>query len=81
MRMPPAIRKTILTAHVVTSVGWAGALAVFLAHSLLAWSSTDPEVVRVASLAMATSAWLVILPLALAALVTGIFQALTTQWG
>lgn len=57
--MRPGTRKSLLTVHVVASVGWIGALAVFLAHAFAAWSSTDAQIVRAASLAMAASAWLV----------------------
>lgn len=31
--MAPRIRKLALTAHVTPSVGWLGALAVFLVHA------------------------------------------------
>ena len=79
MRM--AFRKALLTAHVVSSVGWIGALMVFMAHAALAVSSEDREVVRAACFAMASSAWLVILPLAIATVVTGVIQALNTSWG
>ena len=34
MSMTPPLRKLALTAHVSASVGWLGALAVFLAHAL-----------------------------------------------
>ena len=59
MRM--AFRKALLTAHVVSSVGWIGALMVFMAHAALAVSSEEREVVRAACFAMASSAWFVIL--------------------
>lgn len=34
MSMSPRIRKLALTAHVVASVGWLGAIGVFMAHAL-----------------------------------------------
>ena len=79
--MTPHIRKLMLTAHVTTSVGWIGALAVFLAHALASSISKDEQMVRAASLAMGLSAWFVILPLSLASLSTGLVQALSTAWG
>jgi hypothetical protein len=71
-------RKLILTLHIATSLAWAGALAVFLAHALASLAADDVQVVRALSFAMAVTAWLVILPLCLASLGTGIAQALGT---
>lgn len=81
MTMAPRLRKLTLTAHVTCSVGWLGALAVFLAHALASLISQDEQMVRAASLAMGLTAWVVILPLSLASLTTGLVQALGTAWG
>jgi hypothetical protein len=81
MTMPPPIRKLTLTAHVIASVGWLGALAVFLAHALANLISRDEQMVRAACLAMGLTAWFVIMPLSLASLITGLVQALGTAWG
>lgn len=81
MIMTSNIRKLMLTFHVTASIGWAGALAVFLAHSLVSLSNQDPAVVRAACLMMGITAWFVILPLAATSLVTGLVQALGTAWG
>lgn len=81
MIMKPSLRKFALTAHVTASVGWVGALAVFFAHALAGWISADVQLVRAVSIAMAITAWFVILPLSLASLLTGIIQALGTAWG
>ena len=81
MLMSPAVRKLALTTHVAASVGWVGALAVFLAHALANLSSNDEHIVRATAIAMSLTAWLVILPLSLAAVATGILQALGTAWG
>jgi len=81
MAITPPLRKLALTAHVTTSVGWLGALAVFLAHALASLISQDEQMVRAASLAMGLTAWFVILPLSLASLTTGLVQALGTAWG
>jgi hypothetical protein len=81
MKLSPNARKVLLTAHVATSVGWAGALAVFLAHAVASQSSQDPQIIRAAAIAMAVSAWFVILPMSIGALVTGVLQALGTAWG
>lgn len=81
MTMPPALRKLTLTTHVTASVGWLGALAVFLAHALASLFSQDEQMVRAVSLAMGLTAWFVILPLSLATLISGLMQALGTAWG
>jgi hypothetical protein len=81
MVMSPSIRKLALTAHVISSIGWIGALAVFLAHSIVSVTSDDVQIVRAACLAMGLSAWFVILPFSLASLATGLLQAVGTAWG
>jgi len=81
MTMTPALRKLTLTTHVTASVGWLGALAVFLAHAIASLFSQDEQMVRAASLAMGLTAWFVVLPLSLASLITGLVQALGTAWG
>lgn len=81
MTMSQPIRKLTLATHVTASVAWIGALAVFFAHALAGLLSEDEQIVRAMSLAMGISAWFVILPLALASLVTGLVQALGTAWG
>lgn len=79
--MTPAFRKLALTVHIIASVGWVGAVAVFLAHAIASTSSQDALLVRAACLAMGLTAWFVILPLSLTSLVTGLVQALGTAWG
>ena len=81
MLMSPSVRKFSLTAHVLSSVGWVGALAVFLAHSIVSVASHDVQLVRAACLAMGLTAWFVILPFSLVSLATGLLQALGTAWG
>lgn len=79
--MTPSARKLMLTIHLTTSVGWAGALAVFLAHAIVSLASHDDQIVRAASIAMGLTAWFVIVPLSFASFVSGIVQALGTAWG
>jgi hypothetical protein len=77
----PALRKLTLTAHVVSSVGWLGAVAAFLALAIASSASSDAQTVRSAASAMELTGWFVLVPLAIASLVTGLFQSLTTTWG
>jgi uncharacterized membrane protein len=81
MMMPPPLRKCALAAHVTASVGWLGAVAAFLALALAGLYSADPQTVRGSYLAMQVTTLFVVLPLCLAALITGLIQALGTSWG
>jgi hypothetical protein len=81
MTMRPRLRKAILTAHVVSSVGWLGAVVAYLALDIAAVTSPDVQVVRSAYLTMDLTVRSVILPLALAAVLIGIVNALGTPWG
>jgi hypothetical protein len=81
MTMTPRLRKFTLTAHIVSSVGWLGSVAAFLAPAVAGLTSRDVQIVRSAYLAMELIGWYVIVPLCLASLVTGLIQALGTQWG
>jgi uncharacterized membrane protein len=81
MLMPPRVRKFALTAHVTASVGWIGAVVVFLALAVIGLTSQDADTVRGAYLVMEPAARFVLVPLALASLLTGLIQSLGTTWG
>jgi hypothetical protein len=81
MIMPPALRKFALAAHVTSSVGWIGAVAVFLAVAAIGLTSRDEQTVRGAYLVMEPAAWSVLVPLAFASLITGLVMSLGTMWG
>ncbi|WP_222841501.1 MULTISPECIES: hypothetical protein [Hymenobacter] len=81
MTLSPLLRKFMLTAHITFSVGWLGAVAVFLALAITGLTSEDALLVRTAYLAMGLSGWLIIVPSSLGALLTGVVQALGTPWG
>lgn len=81
MTMTPRLRKFALTAHVVSSVGWLGAVVSFLALALVGVTSNDNQMVRSAYLAMELTTLFVMVPLAIASLVTGLVQSLGTTWG
>lgn len=74
-------RKIVLTTHVVTSIGWFGAVAAFLVLSLVGVGSTDQELVRAAYLAMKVIVWSIIVPFAALSLGSGIVSSLLTKWG
>jgi hypothetical protein len=80
MTMTPGLRKFALAVHLTFSVGWIGAVAAYLALGISAATSQDAETVRAAWIAMELTGWFVIVPLALAALLTGLVMALGTPW-
>ena len=81
MTMPPRLRKAVLTAHVVTSVGWLGAVLAYIALDVAAVAGTDAAKVRAAYLAMEVTALNAIIPLAIASVLIGVVNALGTSWG
>lgn len=78
--MPPGLRKFALTAHVISSVGWLGAVLTFLALTITGLRSQDAQTVRVVYLAAWPITWFAIVPLALTSLLTGLIQSLGTKW-
>jgi uncharacterized membrane protein len=81
MNMSRGVRKLALTSHVVSSVGWLGAVTAFLALAVVGITSDDAQTVRGAYLVMEPAAWFVLVPLAFASLLTGLIQSLGTTWG
>ena len=79
--MTPALRKFVLTAHIISSVGWLGSVAVFLALSIAGLTSSDAQRIRAAYVAMDLTGWFVIVPLSFASLVTGLINSLGSTWG
>jgi len=75
------LRRLALTAHVVASVGWLGALTAFLVLAIVGLTSRDPDLVRGVYLASEPLARYAIVPLAIAALATGVIESLITSWG
>ena len=81
MTMAPRLRKFALAAHITLAVGWIGAVAGYIALDVAAATSQDAQTLRAAYLAMELIAWYVIVPLALASLLTGLVMSLGTKWG
>ncbi|SEH04154.1 hypothetical protein SAMN05444920_1802 [Nonomuraea solani] len=79
--MAPPLRKLALTAHITASVGWLGAVLVFLALAIAGLTSPDAPTIRAVYVAMQPAAWYALLPLAGASLLTGLIQSLGTTWG
>lgn len=81
MVMSPRLRKLALSAHLTFSIGWIGAVLAYLTLGIAAVTSNDVQTVRAAWTAMELTGWNVIVPLALASLLTGIVMGLGTKWG
>ena len=81
MIMTPGVRKLALTAHLAFSVGWIGAVVAYLALVVTALIRADAQTVRAAWIAMELIGWYVIVPLAIASLLTGLVMSLGTKWG
>ena len=79
--MTPRVRKAALFAHATSSVGWIGAVAVFLVVAVIGMTSDDAQTVRGVYLVIEPAAWRVLLPLAIASLVSGLVMSLGTAWG
>ncbi len=67
--------------HIAVSVGWIGAIGGYLALDVTTFVSDDAVLLRAAYVGMGLIAGWVILPLALAALVTGVLVSVGTKWG
>ena len=81
MIMSASFRKFALTIHITCSVGWIGAVITYLVLVIAAMTRHDNEILRAAWLVMALIGWFAIVPLSLAATLTGLMMALGTKWG
>ena len=79
--MTPRLSKAMLTSHITFSVGWLGAVVVFLVLAITGLTSQDNQLARSSLIAMELSAWFVIVPFCLTSLFTGLVQAIGTKWG
>jgi hypothetical protein len=79
--MSPRIRKLALTSHVTFSVGWLGAVLAYLVVAIAGLTSLDVQLVKGTYVTMHLMAWFVIVPCAIAALLSGLVQSLGTEWG
>lgn len=79
--MKPGVRKFALSVHLTASVGWIGAVIAYIGLGSAAVNSPNDETIRSAWVAMEVIGSYVIIPLAVASLVTGLIMALGTKWG
>ncbi|GAA4959792.1 DUF2269 domain-containing protein [Actinoplanes utahensis] len=67
--------------HIAVSVGWLGAVAASLALAGFAVAAEDPRSVSAAYVVLEPLGWLLLVPLSIASLFTGVAQSLITVWG
>lgn len=79
--MTERVRKFALTAHLICSLGWVGAVAAFLALGVAGATSRNVQTVHATAIAMQVITAFVIVPLAIASPLSGIVQSLGTGWG
>jgi len=79
--MSPWLRKLALTVHLTSSLGWIGAVVAYLVLGVAAVISPDAQTVRAVWTAMDITGWWAIVPLAVAALLTGVVMSVGTHWG
>jgi uncharacterized membrane protein len=80
-RLSPRARRSLLTVHILVSVGLFGDVAGFLAVAIRATRTEDPEVARAAYDILAMFSTYFGIPLSFAALLTGIALGLGSKWG
>ena len=81
MTMGRGLRKAVLSAHLTVSVGWIGAVVAYLGLGATAINTSNVQTIRSAWVAMEVIGWFVIVPLAIASLMSGLVMALGTSWG
>jgi hypothetical protein len=81
MILPAPARKLVLAVHLSCSVGWLGAVVAYLVLDVTVATSPDVTAVRAAWMGMALVVSWAIVPLAIAALFTGLVLAMGTKWG
>lgn len=80
-RLTPALRKGLLTAHIVAAVGWIGVDAVLLVLALAGLTSTDPNVAAASYVAIGTFTSVLLVPAGVLTLATGLLLGAGTRWG
>ncbi len=80
-RLSPALRKGLLTAHILTAVSWIGVDIVLLVLALTALTSTDPRTVAASYVAIGAFTVVLLVPAGVLTLATGLLLGAGTRWG
>lgn len=81
MGLTPSLRRLTLTLHILSAVGWLGAVVAFLTLTVAGLAGQDGATLRAVYLGADVSVRFAVVPLGLASLATGMVQALATPWG
>ena len=79
-RASPRVYRFLLTAHIISAVGWLGVVFAKLVLALAATTATSPEVSAALLVALDTIN-AAFAPASTGALVSGVLLALSTRWG
>ena len=80
-RLSPRMRRTVLTVHIVASVGLLGDVAAVLAVNLRAASTSDPAFAATSYELLSMFSLVFGIPLSFIALISGIVLGLGSKWG
>jgi hypothetical protein len=81
MMMKPPVRKFALILHIISTIGWIGAIACFLVLAIVGLNSQDVQIVSASYLSMKLITWFAIVPLSIISLLSGLIQSFGTKWG
>jgi len=81
LKLKPAVRRAVLTAHIIAGVGLLGDVAAVLAINVRAATTGDPELAAASYELLAMFTVLFGIPLSFGALGTGILLGLGSNWG
>jgi predicted integral membrane protein DUF2269 len=81
IKLTPAVRRAVLTAHIIAGVGLLGDVAAVLAINIRAATTTDPELAAASYELLTMFTLLFGIPLSFGALLTGILLGLGSKWG
>jgi len=79
--MTPGTRKLAVTLHVAVAVGWLGLDLGLLTLGVTGLASRDPRTAQAAYRAMGILGDVLVIPVSLATLLTGVLLGLGTRWG
>jgi hypothetical protein len=75
------LHMPLLVAHIASSVGFLGAVAVFFCLAVSGLVASDGRLVNASYAIMPQITWFVIVPLAAVSLAVGVLQSLLSPWG
>jgi hypothetical protein len=81
LKLAPAVRRAVLTVHIIAGVGLLGDVAAVLAINVRAATTGDPALAAASYDLLAMFTVLFGIPLSFGALVTGVLLGLGSKWG